>query len=135
MKRIFLCCGALVVACSLPALAWQAPRANSPEGGSPPPPTAEARAPEPPPPAKAATIDDLLNKLDSLKVQKAALEKAEKETVALLKEKLKQQAHRLKKLGVNVEEAPPAPAVAPLPPPAPTVAPPSLPGSLSDGPR
>jgi hypothetical protein len=132
MKRIFLCCGALVAACSLPALAWQAPRASSPEGGFPPP-TAEARAPEPPPPAKAATIDDLLNKLHSLKVQKAALEKAEKDTVALLKEKLKQQHDRLKKLGVNVEEAPPAPTVAPLPPPASTVAPP--PPSLSDGPR
>jgi hypothetical protein len=78
----------------------------------------------PPPPPKAASIDDLLNRLDSLKAQKAALEKAEKETLALLKEMLDQQKDRLKKLGVNVENGPPKPPVTPGPS-APT---------LSDGP-
>jgi hypothetical protein len=67
------------------------------------------------------SIDDLLNKLDSLKSQKAALEKAENETIALLKEKLAQQKDRLKKLGVNVEDSPPAAppvSVTAVPPPA-----------------
>jgi hypothetical protein len=69
------------------------------------------------------TIDDLLNKLDSLKAQKAALEKAEKETLALLREKLKEQKDRLRKLGVPTEEAP----VAPPPPVSITTSAPEVP--------
>jgi hypothetical protein len=106
MKRIFLGCGILAAVCSLTALAQQ----GLPERSLPPtsPPPAETRLPVPPPPAKAVTIDELLNKLDSIKAQKAALERAEKETVTLLKEKLKEQKDRLRKLGVSVEEPPPA---------------------------
>jgi hypothetical protein len=63
-------------------------------------PLPSAPAPKAPP---AATIDDLLAKLDTIKAQKAALEKAEKETVATLVEKLKQQRERIKKLGVPLD--------------------------------
>jgi hypothetical protein len=135
MKRIVFCCGILVLvvaaACSLPAIARQTPRPPSVESGlSPRVSNGEPRPSDPlvsiPPPAKALSIDDLLNKLDSLKAQKAALEKAEKETVELLKEKLRLQKLRLQKLGVNVQEDNPAPPVgppassAPVPPPAPS---------------
>ena len=83
--------------------------------------------------ADPSVQSDLLNKLDSLKAQKAALEKAEKETLALLKDKLKQQKDRLKKLGVNVEDGPPASPVAPPPPP--LAAPPPGPAQPGPGPR
>jgi hypothetical protein len=133
MKRIVLCCSVLVLAvaaaCSLPAIARQTPRPPLADSSGLPPrvSNAEPRPSDPlvsaPPLAKAPSIDDLLNKLDSLKAQKAALEKAEKETVELLKEKLRQQKLRLHKLGVHVQEDNPAPTVAP-PAPSPTVAPP-----------
>jgi hypothetical protein len=45
-------------------------------------------------------IDQLIRRLEILKAQKAELEKAEKEVVALLKEKLEQQTQLLQKLGV-----------------------------------
>jgi hypothetical protein len=75
--------------------------------------------PSPPPPATAKaetrekSIEELLGRLDSIKAQQEELEKARKETVALVKEKLKQQKQRLQKLGVEEEPvAPPAvPAV------------------------
>ena len=134
MKRIVSCCGVLVLiiaAFSLPAIARQTQNPPSAEYGQygPPAPatTTESRPPEAvvtPPLAKFPNIDDLLNKLDSLKAQKAALEKAEKETVELLKEKLRVQKLRLQKLGVHVQEgnaAPPPPATS-SPPPAPTSA-------------
>ncbi len=133
MKRIVFGCSVLVLAvaaaCSLPAVARQTPPPALAEGGqSPRTSNAEPRPPDPlvstPPLAKAPSIDDLLNKLDSLKAQKAALEKAEKETIELLKEKLRQQKLRLQKLGVNVQEGNPAPSVAP-PAPSPTVPPPA----------
>jgi hypothetical protein len=58
----------------------------------------------PAPPPRAATIDDLLGKLADIQAKKAALDRAEKETVTLLKEKLKQQQERLRKLGVLAED-------------------------------
>jgi hypothetical protein len=128
MNRVVLCSGVLVLVLVVAAaVARQTPPPSSTEGSIPPrAPSNEPRSSIPvsptPPPAKAPSIDDLLNKLDSLKAQKAAIEKAEKETVELLKEKLKQQKHRLQKLGVNVEEgnriqpAPPPPAPASPPP-------------------
>jgi hypothetical protein len=54
--------------------------------------------------AKEKTVEDLLARLDALQAQQAELDKAKTETVALLKEKLKQQRQRLRKLGVSVEE-------------------------------
>ena len=132
MKRIVFCCGVLVLAaaaaCSLPAVARQTqtpppadvgvPRGQSTVQLSQPPATPTA------PPAKALSIDDLLNKLDSLKAQKAALEKAEKETVELLEEQLRQQKLRLQMLGINVQEGATVPPTPVAPPGTPTVAPP-----------
>jgi hypothetical protein len=73
-----------------------------------------------PPEPKVTTIEGLISKLADIKARQAALEKAEKETIAQIKEQLKQQKERLKKLGVNVEggTTPPA-ALAPAPPPPP----------------
>jgi hypothetical protein len=62
---------------------------------------------------RAESIDALLSRLDNLKAQRAELDKAEKETVAILKEKLKQQQERLQKLGVNVPDTP-APTSCPV---------------------
>jgi hypothetical protein len=56
---------------------------------------------------KGESIDQLLVRLDAIKVQKAELEKAEKETVEALKDKLSQQNQRLQELGVNVEKSSP----------------------------
>ncbi len=67
--------------------------------------------PLPPGPLKSATIDDLLNKLQGLKAQRAELDRLEQELVAVLKEKLKEQKERLQKLGVTVEESPSPKAV------------------------
>lgn len=52
---------------------------------------------------KSENIDGLLGKLKAIKAQQAELDKAEKEAVAVLKEKLKEQRELLKKLGINVE--------------------------------
>jgi len=53
---------------------------------------------------KAESIEDLLNRLTAIKAQKAELERIEKETVLLLKERFKQQKDRIEKLGVTIEE-------------------------------
>src|SRR5262249_24981346 len=93
------------VAWSLPAGAQPAPPAAAPPAGvvlpvdqAVPPPPAPLAQPRP------VTIDDLMAKLESIKAQKAALEKAEKEAVSLLKQRMKEQQQRLKSLGVSAEE-------------------------------
>jgi hypothetical protein len=66
-------------------------------------------------PRKADTVEELLSKLDAIKAKKAELEKVEKETVAMLKEKLKEQKQRLQNLGVPGDEStePPTNSTAP----------------------
>ncbi len=54
---------------------------------------------------KSESIDQLLIRLDSIKAQKADLDKQEKDTVEALKEKVSQQNQRLQKLGVNLGDA------------------------------
>src|SRR5262245_4365203 len=56
-------------------------------------------------------IDDLLDKLAAITAQKDEPGKVEKQTVAQRREKLKHQKERLRKLGVEPQDAPPAPAV------------------------
>jgi hypothetical protein len=56
---------------------------------------------------KSENIDGLLSRLDNIRAQKAELERRERETIGVLKEKLKEQKQRLQKLGVNVEEGGP----------------------------
>jgi hypothetical protein len=48
-------------------------------------------------------IDELVATLERIKSQKSELDKAEKETAAMLKEKLRQQRQRLEKLGIAEE--------------------------------
>ena len=57
-------------------------------------------------------IEVLMDKLATIKAQKAELDKVEKQTVALLREKLKHQKERLQKLGVEPQEATPTSAPA-----------------------
>lgn len=53
---------------------------------------------------KSESIDSLLNRLKTLKVQKAELERAELEVVALLRDKIREQKQQLQTLGIAFEE-------------------------------
>jgi hypothetical protein len=55
---------------------------------------------------KADTIEALIRRVEAIKAQKAELDKAEKETLTLLREKLQQQEQRLRKLGVIPDPKP-----------------------------
>ena len=103
-----------------PAPATSPPPASGPSALPPDPlvgstasPTANVPPPTTPPPApptrreqlKAQTIDQVMTRLAAIQGQQAELEKERKEAEAVLKEKLKEQKERLKKLGVNVEES------------------------------
>jgi hypothetical protein len=57
-------------------------------------------------PAPAPTVEDLIAQLEMLRKQKADLERQEKDLVAKLQERMKEQADRLHKLGI-VLPAPP----------------------------
>jgi hypothetical protein len=99
---------AVVLVCSLPALAQPS------AGPSVPVSDAVRSCPLPPEsgpatPPMATTIDALIARLADIKAKKAALDKAEKETVALLKDKFTQQKERLKQLGVPAEDSAPTP--------------------------
>lgn len=76
---------------------------------SPVPDTARAPAR----PAPAPTVEDLIGQLEKLRKQKVDLERQEKELVAKLQERLKEQADRLAKFGilppVILPQAPPPP--------------------------
>jgi hypothetical protein len=81
-----------------------------PAAGAQTPPAGVPPAPPKEPAVEVKTdqsIDALLARLDAIKVQQEELDKAKKETVTLLKEKLKQQKQRLQKLGASVEEESP----------------------------
>jgi hypothetical protein len=67
-----------------------------------------AAAPEPPRPK---TIEQLIDHLNGLRAKKADLEKQERETIAALKERLKEQKEKLQKLGIQLEEPPPPSAL------------------------
>jgi hypothetical protein len=72
-----------------------------------PPPAAPIQNWGQPAPAHHDGIDALIARLAAIKKQQADLAKAEKDTVARLKEKVRQQKEQLKKLGVEVEDATP----------------------------
>ena len=109
MKRICIVGGAagllvaIVAICSQHSEGKQDPRYES-GMGQPPSPAPLATVSQTPsgndPVKEHNTIDDLLRKLDAIKAKKGELDKAEGETIALLREKLKQQEQRLQKLGV-----------------------------------
>jgi hypothetical protein len=66
-------------------------------------------------PVPAPTVEDLIGQLEMLRKQKVDLERQEKELVANLQERLKEQANRLAKFGilppVILPQAPPPPEV------------------------
>jgi hypothetical protein len=66
-----------------------------------PTPVAVPTPPPPPPPS----VDQLLDALERVQAQKAALEKQEQELKAAIRKKLEAQAERLKKLGVAAPAA------------------------------
>jgi exonuclease VII large subunit len=60
---------------------------------------------------RSQNIDQLLQQLQDLRSKKAELDKQEKELLATLKDKLKEQKQRLDKLGVRLEESPVSPRI------------------------
>jgi hypothetical protein len=60
---------------------------------------------------RSQNIDQLLEQLQDLRNKKAELDKQEKELLATLKDKLKEQKQRLDKLGVRLEESPVLPRI------------------------
>src|SRR5262245_57609750 len=90
------------------------PRPTEPPQDPLPPPLAEPPLAPPstrgsPQSLRGLGIDQLVDHLKTLRAQRAELEKQEKEAVALLREKLKEQRQRLQQLGIPLEE----PAAAP----------------------
>jgi len=59
---------------------------------------------------KADGVEELLGKLKAIQDQEDDLERAERETVALLKERLREQRERARRLGVDDEGDAPTPA-------------------------
>ncbi len=114
MKRIGILCsvgGLLMVL----GVVWLGPADAQPvpPGGPVSPPTAPlptpaVSVPQPPPPPvdqkQPDNVYELLTKLASIKAKKAELDKAESETMALLKKELSQLKQQSKKLGVSLEE-------------------------------
>ena len=58
------------------------------------------------------TVEQMLDSLESLRVQKAELDKKERELVASINKKIDKQTERMKKLGL--EKPPAAPPVVPV---------------------
>lgn len=116
MKRHGMLAGA-VAALFLGLVALAAPHSMSYAGDQNAPSTSPVLSPYGPYPpkeqashsAQPSSVDELLDKLASIKARKAELEKAEKKVVAALKEKFARQAERMKQLGVDTAEPPVAP--------------------------
>ena len=70
-----------------------------------PPATPALTMQPPPPPLPPPSVEDMLNELERIQSQKAALEKKEQELKAALRKKLEEQSERLKKLGVAPQAA------------------------------
>jgi hypothetical protein len=79
------------------------------------------------------SIDQLMERLRTLRAKKAELDRQEKEAITLLREKLNRQRQKLEKLGI-AEETPPPPAVGPATPVFPQPPPAAVPVPSSVGP-
>jgi hypothetical protein len=70
------------------------------------------------PSAQTQSIDQLMAHLNDLRARKAKLDKQEREVIAALKEKLKEQSQKLQKLGIVPDgvgqETPPLPPIPPV---------------------
>jgi hypothetical protein len=115
MPRTRLVCGAAGAAAALLLVGLVAAQTRPPvvevydaltqARSATPPPSADAPVPTRAPreQQREKGIDELVATLERIKSQKSELDKAEKETAALLKEKLRQQRQRLEKLGIAEE--------------------------------
>ncbi|MBN9521459.1 hypothetical protein J0H58_23555 [bacterium] len=134
---------ALLVAASGLAYTQPAPRpAQVPEPARLIPPPGVPFTPPRPAPADAPpaekSLDQLLDRLEALRAQKAELERQEQEVVKEIRRKVERQSDRLQRLGVNdpllsppspsvsfapavIPTVPSVPAVPPVVPPLPTV--------------
>jgi hypothetical protein len=92
---------ALLVVCGAATSQPQPPRLKFPS--IPAAPVPNVTVPVPPPPAPPS-VDQLLDALERVQAQKAALEKQEQELKAAIRKRLEAQAERLKKLGVAAPE-------------------------------
>jgi hypothetical protein len=105
-----LVCG---VAVSQPPPKPATPPPAPPPSGVTPPPYLPPR-PSPPAPPAPRSVEELLTELESIKAQKAELERKEKELKAAIAKKLEEQAERLKKLGIAPKAVEHAGALHPL---------------------
>ena len=107
-----------------PPLPQSAPSAPAPVVGQmkmklirqstpPAPPACTQQRPAATAPKKTEDIEGLIARLEAIKAQKADLDRAEKEVLARLKDRLDQQKQRLQKLGVGPVEVP-VPVVPPI---------------------
>ena len=89
-----------------------------PQPGTIPPPGVPhftVRQPSPPAPLPEPTVEQMLDSLEALRVQKAELDKKEREMVASINKKIDKQTERMKKLGLEKPPAtPPAPPTIPI---------------------
>ena len=85
------------------ALTWSLPaRAQDRKAEEPPRPCCQERP-------KADGVEELLVKLKAIQDQEDELERAERETAALLKERLREQRERARRLGVEEDDDRPTP--------------------------
>ena len=105
---------AVLVAASLLAIGGVGYSQVPQPGAIPPPgvPLLPVPQPSPPPPLPEPTVEQMLDSLEALRVQKAELEKKEQEMVASINKKIDKQRERMKKLGL--EKPPVAPPAIPI---------------------
>ena len=105
---------AVLVAASLLAIGGIGYSQVPQPGSLPPPgiPSFPSPSTSPPPSMPEPTVEQMLDSLESLRVQKAELEKRERELVASINKKIDKQTERMKKLGL--EKPPAAPPVVPV---------------------
>ena len=103
---------AVLVAVSLLAIGGVGYSQVPQPGTIPPPgvPLFPVPQPLPPSPLPEPTVEQMLDSLESLRVQKAELEKKEREIVASINKKIDKQTERMKKLGLEKPPVVPAPA-------------------------
>ncbi len=99
---LLIACGAAVSQQPTPPPVVLPSGPNIPAVNPPLPPPTVVVPVSPPAPS---SVDDLLNQLERVQAEKAALEKKEQELKAAIRKKLDAQAERLKKLGIAPKEA------------------------------
>ena len=108
----------LLVACGVAYTQSQPRGIPSPGVPTAPQPVPQSVPSEPQPavtpssvPLAEKTLDQLLDRLEALRAQKAELEKAEQEVVKEIRRKLERQADRVNRLGITANDLFPPPGV------------------------